>query len=114
MFYKESAIQQPTQTPVFAESIWVDAWPEETDTPSKNLYNGTYQNPAGINRITIARHGTSAPGSASRNLSTGQELPSAIVLGLADGHAEMAKLKNLWSYYWHRDYRPPTSHPPVP
>jgi len=25
-------------------------------------------------------------------------------LGLVDGHVEMAKLPDLWSYYWHKDW----------
>jgi prepilin-type N-terminal cleavage/methylation domain-containing protein len=111
LFHKEAAIQHPTQTPVFAESIWVDSWPEATDLASSDLYNGAYQNPAGMNRLTIARHGTRSPSSAPRNVSAAQKLPGAIVLGLADGHAEAAKLETLWRYYWHRDYVPPATRP---
>ena len=32
-------------------------------------------------------------------------------MGLADGHVELAKLENLWNYYWHRDWEPPATRP---
>src|SRR6266850_2203429 len=40
LFTRESAIQKPTLTPVFFDENWVDGWPEETDQPYRNLYEG--------------------------------------------------------------------------
>jgi hypothetical protein len=33
-------------------------------------------------------------------------------MGMIDGHAELVKLENLWTYHWHRDYVPPAVRPP--
>jgi hypothetical protein len=110
-FKKQSAIQHPTETPVFADCMWVDAWPLETDAPARNLYTGLF-NVQGINRFTIGRHGGVTPASAPRNMLPGQALPGTIMMGLADGHAEAVKLQNLWNYYWHLDYKPPVVRPP--
>jgi prepilin-type N-terminal cleavage/methylation domain-containing protein len=111
LFGKESAIEKPSQTPVFLDAIWVDLWPLETDPPARNLYNPPYSSASGMGRCTVARHGggfTRAPVS----FPAGQVLPGAINMGLADGHAELAKLQNLWSYYWHLGWVPPATRPP--
>jgi hypothetical protein len=42
MMGKQSLIQNPSQTPVFLDAMWVDLWPMETSLPSKDLYNGVY------------------------------------------------------------------------
>ena len=106
-FGKEAGIQNPSLTPVFADSIWVDAWPYETDTPARNLFTGQYQ-PAGMARQTIARH---ASGNIPQNVQPGQKLPGGINVVFADGHAELVKLDNLWNLYWHRNYRVPAQRP---
>jgi prepilin-type N-terminal cleavage/methylation domain-containing protein len=111
LFGKESAIEKPTLTPVFMDSIWVDLWPLEADAPARNLYDQPYSAGSGMSRCTVARHGTSAT-SAPRNFPAGQVLPGAINMGLADGHAELVKLQNLWNYYWHLRWVPPATRPP--
>ena len=40
---KEVAFKLTSRTPYFSDSIWVDAWPKETDTPARNLYSGAQQ-----------------------------------------------------------------------
>lgn len=110
LFRKESAIQRPVETPVFADAMWVDAWPMAGDTPSRDLYEGLYGG-ATIGRYTIARHGIS-PAQAPRNLPAGQVLPGRGVNGFADGHVEAAKLQNLWRYSWHLNYTPLAVRPP--
>jgi prepilin-type N-terminal cleavage/methylation domain-containing protein len=110
LFGKESAIEKPTLTPVFMDAIWVDLWPLETDSPARNLCNPAYSSTSGMGRCTIARHGASTA-NAPQNFPAGQALPGGINLGLADGHAELAKLQNLWGYYWHRQWVPPATRP---
>jgi prepilin-type N-terminal cleavage/methylation domain-containing protein/prepilin-type processing-associated H-X9-DG protein len=110
MMSKQSAIQNPTQTPVFCDSLWVDAWPLETDPPSPNLYSGTFGQ-TGISRCTIPRHGYANPAGAPRNFDTTQKLPGAINVGMADGHVELVKLENLWQCYWHLNWTPPAVRP---
>ena len=113
LFQKESAIRQPSQTPFFYDSVWVDAWPMETDTPARNLLAGgtTFQTTGGINRATISRHGGRAAGSAPTSMAPGTPLPGAINLAMADGHVELSKLDNLWSYSWHMNWVTPATRP---
>ena len=109
-YRRESSIQKPTQTPVFVDSMWVDLWPYATDLPAQNLYTGEYQ-PAAMGRCTLARHGSvKAPTSSP----PAKRMPGSVSMGLADGHAETVKLENLWNYYWHVDYKPPTKRPGLP
>jgi prepilin-type processing-associated H-X9-DG protein len=49
---------------------------------------------------------------APRNVTPGQRMPGAINMGLADGHAELVQLEELWKYYWHLDWQPPALRPP--
>jgi len=113
-FTKASAIQKPSQTPVFADENWVDGWPLETDPPNRDLYQGRSLWTWGqdLGRWTIARHGGRGAASAPRNVPAGQKLPGAIDMGLADGHAELVKLEDLWNLYWHLDWQPPAPRPP--
>ena len=113
LFATETSIQKPAQTPVFLDANWVDLWPLETDHPSRDLYAGIpFEVPTdSMARCTIARHGGRGAASAPRKVAPGQKLPGAINMGLADGHAELAKLENLWNYYWHLDWEPPATRP---
>jgi prepilin-type N-terminal cleavage/methylation domain-containing protein len=114
LFTKESSIQKPALTPVFFDENWVDTWPEEIDQPSTNLYEGLLIGPSVnlIGRCTIARHGGRSASSAPRFVPPGQKMPGAIDMGMADGHAELVKLENLWNFYWHLDWQPPAVRPP--
>src|SRR5262245_5070874 len=40
-YAKESAVQRPSSTPVFFDENWVDTWPRASDTPARNLYQGS-------------------------------------------------------------------------
>ena len=108
MFHKETGIQKASQTPVFADAVWLDGWPIEDQAPARNLYTGDYGMNAGISRFTVARHGVISP---RITVNAGQKLPGSIMMGLADGHAEGAKLESLWTYYWHRDWKVPVPRP---
>jgi len=110
MMSKEAAIQKPSQTPVFCDSVWVDQWPLETDPPSNDLYYGTFSD-TGMARCTIDRHAAGNPASASRVIDTAQTLPGALNTGMADGHVELVKLENLWQCAWHRDWVAPSKRP---
>jgi prepilin-type N-terminal cleavage/methylation domain-containing protein/prepilin-type processing-associated H-X9-DG protein len=115
LFTTYGNIQKPSQTPVFVDSNWVDAWPLEADPPCRNLYEGEWFALPGNNnmgRCTIARHGGRSPASAPRSVAPGAKLPAAINLGMADGHVELGKLEKLWEYYWHQDWQTPASRPP--
>ncbi|MEI6390418.1 MAG: prepilin-type N-terminal cleavage/methylation domain-containing protein [Verrucomicrobiota bacterium] len=110
-FVSPSQVQKPTQTPVFADAMWVDSWPTATDPPAKNLYEQQNPAPAGINRFMVARHGKTSPTSAPQNVALGQPLPGSINMAFFDGHVELVKLDRLWDYYWHLNYVPPAKRP---
>ena len=109
VYKKEDSFQKVSLTPVFCDSIWVDSWPQETDTPSRDLYAGQYSG-ASIGRHTIARHGGCVR--VARQVPVGQKMQGAINISFADGHAEPIRLEDLWNYYWHLDWRIPSSRPP--
>jgi prepilin-type processing-associated H-X9-DG protein len=63
-------------------------------------------------RVCISRHGWSKdPASAPASILAGSLLPGGINMGLADGHAELAKLMQLWNYYWNATWVPPAKIP---
>jgi prepilin-type N-terminal cleavage/methylation domain-containing protein/prepilin-type processing-associated H-X9-DG protein len=108
LFTKESNVRFPSQTPFFADSVWVDGFVEENNFGpgnSYNLYNPVYSSSSGVIRYTIDRHGGISPKSASNNSRT-PVIGSANV-GFADGHAENAKLMNYFTFDWHVDWQTP-------
>jgi len=108
-FGKAAGIQSPARSPIFADSVWVDAWPQADQAPSRDLYEGG--NSTSMSRLTIARHGSANAKSAPRNVPLGAVLPGSTTIEFADGHAEAVRLQNLWTLMWHRDYVPPAVRP---
>lgn len=110
MYRSESAVLNPSTTPFFADAIWVDAWPTETDTPARSLFDGDSFAGGGISRIAVPRH--SAPLSAAvKNFNPKSQLPGAVNLSMADNHVELVKLERLWSFDWHKDWKTPAKRP---
>jgi hypothetical protein len=111
-FGKESAVTKPSQTPVFVDSVWVDAWPLVTDKPGTpcNLYTGgDIYSSIGMPRFLIARHGKGSANSAPRNISAAftTMLPGSVDVACYDSHVELVPLDGLWSkVYWHVGYVP--------
>jgi prepilin-type N-terminal cleavage/methylation domain-containing protein/prepilin-type processing-associated H-X9-DG protein len=110
-YKNDSAVQNSVLTPMFADSVWINCDPTEKDAPARDLYNGD-QSKEGMPRVTIARHGGRAAGSAPRNVPIGTPMAGAINIGFTDGHVENVKLENLWTLYWHRGWQPPAIRPP--
>lgn len=116
-FSKDSAVSQPTQTPVFADGGWVDAWPEPTDGCSQNLQTGSGNKndstgSAGMDRFLIARHGPRRPNVPPANYNINNPLPGGVNMVFFDGHVEDVPLENLWTLYWHPNWvipNPPRS-----
>lgn len=83
-----------SQTPVFGDAVWPDAWPRSTDPAPGNLSDGDERNqgkPPTENmmaRFCIARHGQS------------------INLVYLDGHAENVQLADLWHQHWSNGFTP--------
>jgi len=110
MMEKQSMIQKPSETPVFFDSGWVDAWPFETDLPNTDLYHGSWD-VGGMKRAALSRHGGVNPAKAPQNFDRTKRLPGAINIGMADDHVELVKLENLWQLYWHLNWQPPSPRP---
>jgi len=109
-FRSETDVKHPSETPFFADAIWVDAWPTETDMPAVNLFNGDQFAQGGLSRIAVPRH--SAPLSAAvSNFNPKNRLPGAVNVTFADNHCETAKLERLWTFYWHSQWQPPPKRP---
>jgi prepilin-type N-terminal cleavage/methylation domain-containing protein/prepilin-type processing-associated H-X9-DG protein len=114
-FTRESQVSQPSRTPLLADGVVYWAFPNATDVPASDLYNGfTGLNPAGydwgIGAMNIARHGR-APRPAPRSWPTTFPLPGAVNAGFVDGHAQPVKLDDLWQLYWHIGYIAPPKRP---
>jgi prepilin-type N-terminal cleavage/methylation domain-containing protein len=108
-YLKESQIQYPTLTPVYCDGNWQDASPVENDSPSQNLYLGAdwLSHESEMGRVAIPRHGGAAGGSAPRKYTaswSSNPPNSGANLAAFDGHAELSKLPNLWSYNWHNNW----------
>lgn len=96
-----NTVRNATQTPLFGDEIWVDAWPNEYQGPSNDLYHGSGTDDIG--RYTIGRHGSLPPGSAARKITSDTSLGAADGINMAfyDGHADFVKLTGLWTLNWH-------------
>ena len=109
-FSKSSTVTQPSQVPLFSDSIWVDCWPQEADLPARDLYAGADYN-GGMDRVTIARHGGNGAGAAPKNVPAGSTLAGAINISFVDGHVATVKLEQLWTLYWHGGWTTPAKRP---
>jgi len=109
LFRSESDISRPTKTPFFADALWLDGWPLETDAPTTTLLNGDKFPGGGLSKIAIPRHASrSAP---VKQLDQRSTLPGAVNVAFADVHVESVKLENLWGLYWHKNWEPPAKRP---
>jgi prepilin-type N-terminal cleavage/methylation domain-containing protein len=111
-FVKDTAVKKSSETPMFFDQAWTDAWPLETDAPNRNLFTaggatpGSFRGyPGHMGRITLARHGSRGGGRApTAFVGTASQLPGAIDMGFVDGHAELVKLPRLWTLSWHAQW----------
>ena len=117
VFRLESAVLRPAATPAFCDAIYWNCRLEETDVPSRNLYQpqGIVLAPDVLKILTqvVARHGEFAPSDAPRE-TTSNLLPGAINIAFVDGHADTVLLEDLWKFYWHKNWDPrkvPLPHP---
>ncbi|HWD20004.1 MAG TPA: prepilin-type N-terminal cleavage/methylation domain-containing protein [Verrucomicrobiae bacterium] len=105
-FGKEANIRHPSNTPVFGDAVWTDAWPLTTSSLAApiNLYSGNGADQNGIGRFAIARHGGSGPASAPRALPAGAKMPGAVNIVFSDGHAALEKLDFLTNLSWNLNW----------
>jgi len=115
VFNKPGTVQQPARTPFFNDAVWWSEWPVEGDAAAPDISKGEAINIPGMQRCTIWRHGgNTATSYVNGNPPSPYTLPSeaAINIGFDDGHAQMVKLNDLWSLYWHYNWTPSTTPPP--
>ncbi len=96
--FKVPVTKRSTEVPVFADSIWVDFWPDPNDQPPQppdSLTNGSYNAGTMMGRICIARHGR------------------AINVAFADGHAGTVTLRQLWTLRWNPTWKNPKPLPTI-
>ena len=83
-------IRQPSETPAFADSRWIDGWPREDNPVCPDDEYGNFTKPAGtwawpygdISRYFTNHHGTNTN------------------VAFADGHGESMKTKDLYDLKW--------------
>jgi prepilin-type N-terminal cleavage/methylation domain-containing protein/prepilin-type processing-associated H-X9-DG protein len=109
-FRSESDITQASKTPFFADAIWVDCWPLETDQPARNLFDGDQFAGGGVSRVAIPRHSV-LPSSSFKNFNSKNPLPGAVNVSFADNHVESVRLEDLWTLYWHKNWQTPAKRP---
>ena len=111
-FRLDTDVRHSSESPIFCDSMWVDAWPQERDRPASNLALGNAGENAGMSRITLARHkypagNQSLPAIKYRD----KPLPGAINLVFYDGHASLIPNERLWDYQWHKNWKNPAKRP---
>jgi prepilin-type N-terminal cleavage/methylation domain-containing protein len=106
LYSSQSDIVNQATTPYLQDAVWVDFWPMDSDTPETDLYDSIgSDNPPGLERCVIPRHGGVAASAASHNFNTAKKLPGAINLAIADGHVESSPLEHLWTYTWNKNWQ---------
>jgi len=109
----ETAIQQPSLTPFFADSCDWAVRPETNDVPPANLVSPWSYNLTGglsMSMEAIPRHGN-RPRPVPTMWPANQLLPGAVNVSFFDGHTGPVKLDDLWGLHWHNDYLPPAKRP---
>ncbi len=114
LFGRLDFVRHTSQTPMFTDGVWPDGWPDSgtANRPGDTLpipysfyTGGGVDDTAGqmISRICISRHASISPLNAPtyKSITAQTLLPGAINVACCDGHVELCKLNNLWSYYWH-------------
>lgn len=111
-FRTESDIAKPSLTPIFSDSATFSAGPTVTNIPARDLYYPGNLSVINISDFQLARHGSRGPAHRSMPVAPGEVLgPWLNNMACYDGHVERAKLDNLWNYYWHRGWEPPSTRP---
>ncbi|MEX2213217.1 MAG: type II secretion system protein [Phycisphaeraceae bacterium] len=88
--YHRNLDHTPSDTPVFGDSQWVGAWPDDIDTWPTNTITPPNSHLRGffMSRFCIDRH------------------DEAINVSFRDGSARRVRLRDLWQLKWHRTFIP--------
>jgi len=107
IFPKPSSIQHTSLTPCVFDSVTATAAPLESDPMPTDLWLGLSSGDFEMQRCTILRHGGKCASAFYPFSGQRQQLPGGINMGFADGHAQLAYLRDLWSYDWHSNWQAP-------
>jgi prepilin-type N-terminal cleavage/methylation domain-containing protein len=108
-FIAEGNVLQPSRTIMFADGVYSDNWPVESNKPGADFYDGSNDNTGGppggggIGRMMINRHG-GIPASQAPRSYIAKPFPGAVNTASFDGHVETMQLWqwNSAQYVWHR------------
>ncbi|QQE10002.1 prepilin-type N-terminal cleavage/methylation domain-containing protein [Planctomycetota bacterium] len=87
-------VLETTNTPVFADCNWADAWPDDNDSiPPDALkgarwIDGLSRSPWQLGRFYLDRHSS-----------------KSINVSFADGHAGNTQIDRLWSFKWSKEFQ---------
>jgi prepilin-type N-terminal cleavage/methylation domain-containing protein/prepilin-type processing-associated H-X9-DG protein len=90
--WRTNVVATGSEVPLLFDSLWMEAWPEDTDPAPRYPDDAWLQDWAGMGRLCIVRH------------------PGGINMLFLDHHIEKTSLRDLWWYKWHQKYvldRPP-------
>jgi len=83
--WRKFDVPQPSETPLFLDSMWRGGGPNYTDTPP--AFNGEWVGvQAEMHHFAIARH------------------DKGVNVLFFDGSVRYARAKTLWNFYWHNQY----------
>jgi prepilin-type N-terminal cleavage/methylation domain-containing protein len=111
-FNSQSSVIHPSETPVFGDGIWIDAWPMSSDTLGRysplSVFTGNNNDNAtgggGLGRYLIDRHSGSPP---IRKVPLGSTRFGIINVVFFDTHVAGVQLFNLYQLTWNRGWIPP-------
>jgi prepilin-type N-terminal cleavage/methylation domain-containing protein/prepilin-type processing-associated H-X9-DG protein len=90
--WRTNVVRNAYEVPLLFDSLWMEAWPEDTDPAPRYPADAWLQDWAGMGRLCISRHS------------------DGINMLFLDYHIDKSPLRDLWRYKWHRQYvlnRPP-------
>ncbi len=93
-------VRNPGKTPVFADSNWVDSWPQNTNT----LHPELISDPQTYYDQGDRANGTSV--TAMGRFLVNRHFNLRINIAFMDNHVEMIDMEDLWTLAWHRNARP--------
>ncbi len=84
------------EVPVFADSVWFTAWPQQADLAPASLATPSMTTASQMQRVCIDRHHRS------------------VNVACLDGHAEAVPVQRLWTFRWRADWSVPNPLPTIP
>jgi hypothetical protein len=112
IYARDTQIRNASTTPVYSDGNLEDACPTEVDAPPADLSRGAdwlgQKGGFEMGRVALQRHGGVSSANHDYTANWNQAPPpGAVNLAAYDGHAELSKLRNLWTFTWHKNWGTP-------